>query len=300
MTYSQAHSLFLNYARSDRAYAPESLKKLNDCFDNWIAPHLGQTDPDQISLVQVTALRAAMIDRNLSISRQYGVLMWLKLFLGFCRKYLKLGTLDPAEIKLPKRPAPVVAFLTNDEVETVIGSIPMNTYSGKRLRALVELLLGTGLRISEAIALDRRPFDERQANIPIVGKGGVKRTIFVTERALRWVHVYLAARFDAEPALFVTTGDEPARIARADVSRFFIRLRRQAGITKQLTPHMLRHTYCTNLLYNGVDIRFIRDLAGHRDISTTARYYLGSDDKKLRELVDTRLDYSRPEAPNVA
>jgi len=295
MTFDNAYNLFLAHAIADRAYAPETLVKLKDCFRNWLAPFLKAVELQGLSFLEVTSLRTAMLQKRLSVSRQYAVLMWLRMFLKFCRSHLQLEVLDPSAIALPARPAPIVSFLTNSDIDRVLSAIPMNTYSGKRLRALIELLLGTGLRISEALSLDRRHFDDRQPEIDIVGKGGVRRKVFISARAFRWVSLYLGHRRDHCPALFVTTGNQPTRVARADISRFFIRLRKQAGIDKPLTPHVLRHTYCTTLLNNGVDITFIRDLAGHRDISTTARYYLGVDDKKLRDLVDTRLNYGPPE-----
>src|SRR5581483_5643402 len=198
-----------------------------------------------------------------------------------------------------KRPDPIVQYLTNQEVAKLIAAIPMHTYAGKRLRALIELLLGTGLRIGEALNLDREVFDTRHLEIQIVGKGGRRRTVFFSPRCLGWIDLYLRARHDSDPALFVTTGDRPRRVARADISRMFIELRERAGVTKNVTPHLLRHTYCTNLLNNGTDIRFIRDLAGHRDIETTARFYLSVDKAKLREIVDLRLNYEPPVDPRV-
>src|SRR5260370_14226305 len=100
--------------------------------------------------------------------------------------------------------------------------------------------------------------------------------------------------------MFITTGYPVRKWAKEDISRFFILLRKRAGITKKLTPHLLRHTFCTNLLHHGADITHIKDLAGHQDIQTTARFYLGKDKAVLRQIVDRCLDY-RPttsEAPH--
>jgi len=105
---------------------------------------------------------------------------------------------------------------------------------------------------------------------------------------------YLNKRTDNNPALFVTTGLDPGRLAREDISRFFIELRRKAGINKKVTPHILRHTYCTTLLNNGADITFIKELVGHEDIQTTAKYYLGVSKEQLRKVVDKYLDYGFP------
>ena len=300
MPYDSTYNLFLNYCVAERGYAPETLTKLRDCFKNWITPAFSSYEVTSISLLDVLTLRTRMADAGLSVARQYAVLMWVKTLLRFCRTHLHLATLDPAEVKLPRRPEPVVDYLTLSEVASMRRAIPLNTFAGKRLRALVELLLGTGLRIGEALALDRKVFDEHQREISIVGKGRKKRTIFFTAQLYTWVALYLRGRVDTHPALFITTGDEPRRLARADVSKTFIRMRTTAGIDKKLTPHLLRHTYCTTLLNNGVDIRFIKDLAGHQDIQTTARYYLGVDHAKLRQLVDERLNYDPPSSESRA
>jgi integrase/recombinase XerD len=295
MTFDEAYNLFHAYGVTERLYAKETVSKMRECFRTWIAPALADRELTALNLAPVQELRARMVAKGLSISRQYGVLMWIKTFLKFCRASLHVATLDPAEIRLPRRPAPNVQYLTPDEVHAVRSAIPVHTYPGKRLRALVELLLGTGLRIGEALSLDREVFDKRMSETSIVGKGGRRRTIFFTDEAAAWVHLYLRNRSDNHPALFVTIGDRPGRLGRSDISRLFLRLRADAGIKKPLTPHLLRHTYCTNLLNNGVDIRFIRDLAGHRDIQTTARFYLGVDEKKLREIVAARVRYTANE-----
>lgn len=173
----------------------------------------------------------------------------------------------------------------------MLEQISISTFTGLRLRVLVEVLLASGLRISEALALDRKPFDQGVRELEIVGKGKHQRTVFFNDRALLWIRKMLALRGDTCPALFVTSTEPPRRLARNDVSRFFVQLSERVGSGKRITPHVLRHTFCTNLLHNGADITFIRDLAGHRDIKTTARYYLGVDRASLRRTVDDYLDY---------
>jgi integrase/recombinase XerD len=153
------------------------------------------------------------------------------------------------------------------------------------------LLLATGMRISEALSLKRDTFEADQKETEVVGKGNLKRDVFFSPRCRFWVKQYLAKRYDDNPWLFITTGYPVRKWAQADISRFFILLKRKAGITKKLTPHILRHTFCTNLLHHGADITHIKDLAGHQDIQTTARYYLGKDKTVLRQIVDRCLDY---------
>jgi site-specific recombinase XerD len=235
-----------------------------------------------------------MVDRHLSVARQYSVIMFLKSFLKFCRTTLGMSCLDPAEIKLPKRPAPEVEYLTNGEIQRVLDAIKVDTFTGIRLRALIEVLLSTGMRISEALSLKRQQFDMGRTEAEIIGKGKRKRTIFLTQRARLWVQEYLNRRVDDDPAVFVTTGYPVRPLKREDISRFFQNLKLRAGLTKKFTPHILRHTFCTILRNNGADISIIKDLAGHQDIQTTARYYLGKNKDVLRRAIATCLDYGLP------
>jgi len=292
MIVSEAFEHFINYCRAERHVSPSTLAKYRDCFSSWLAPHFGQKEVAGINRLQILDMRQSMMDRQLSVARQYSVIMCLKSLLKFCRTTLAIVCLDPAEVHLPKRRPPEVEFLTNEEIHKVLEAINISTFTGMRLRALIELLLATGMRISEALSLKRDIFDEGRPETEIVGKGKHKRHIFFSPRCRAWVREYLSKRIDDDPALFVTTGYPVRPLKREDISRFFVLLKRRAGITKKFTPHILRHTFCTNLLHHGADITHIKDLAGHQDIQTTARYYLGKDKGVLRSVVEQCLDYS--------
>jgi integrase/recombinase XerD len=177
-----------------------------------------------------------------------------------------------AEIKLPKRDAPNLEYLNNEEIQRVLDAINIRSFAGVRLRALVELLLATGMRISEALSLKRELFDTGRSEAEIVGKGKRRRDIFFSGRSRFWVRQYLDRRVDDDAHLFVTTGFPVRPFRREDVHHFFADVRRNVGLTKKFSPHILRHTFCTNLIHNVVDIFHIKDLAGHQDIQATARY----------------------------
>jgi site-specific recombinase XerD len=294
MKTSEAFGPFLSFCQSERHVAPSTLAKYRDCFESWIEPTFGNKDVSEINRLSVLELRQAMVDRHLSIARQYSIIMFLKSFLKFCRSTLGLSCLDPAEVKLPKRPAPHVEYLTNSEIQQVLDTINTDTFTGLRLRALIEVLLSTGMRISEALTLKRQMFDAGKSEAEIVGKGKQRRTIFFTQRCRLWVQEYLNRRVDDDPSVFVTTGYPVRRLAREDISRFFQNLKAKAGLSKKFTPHILRHTFCTILRNNGADISIIKDLAGHQDIQTTARYYLGKNKEVLRRAIAQCLDYGLP------
>jgi integrase/recombinase XerD len=299
MTIKEAYNPFMAYGRGERNYARETLTKRKDCFNAWILPILGDIEIDSLTRMDVVQLRNAMVDRQLGGHRQYSVIAALKVFCKFCRQVLKLNCLDPdREIQLPQRPQPFVHYLTNEEVERLRNALEIHTFTGLRMRTLVEVLLTTGLRISEALSLDRGPFEMGEVEIPIIGKGGKPRTIYFPDATIGWIKKFLRFRADDCPAVFVTTGI-PRRWDRNDQSKYFKALKWRAGIDKPLTPHILRHTYCTNLRDNGTDITLIKELAGHQDIQTTAKYYLGVSKQALRDAVRKNLNYSVPrEAPS--
>jgi site-specific recombinase XerD len=294
MTIREAHNFFLSYGRGERNYAPETMTKLRDCFNAWILPVLGDLAVADLTRMDVIRLRNAMLDRGVGINRLYGVLMALKTFCKFCRQVLRLNCLDPdREIRLPVRPKPFVHYLTNGEVGRLRAAIETHTFSGLRMRTLVEVLLTTGLRISEALSLDRGPFELGQTEVVIIGKGRKPRTIYCPEATVDWIKRFLQFRSDECPAVFVTTG-LPRRWDRNDLSKYFKQLKLKAAIEKPLTPHILRHTYCTNLRDNGTDITLIKELAGHQDIQTTAKYYLGVSKQALRDAIRNNLNYETP------
>lgn len=290
---------FLNFCQVESQSEPSTIEKYRDCFRVWILPWLANCELKDVDRLDVLRLRQAMENRGLSTARKYSIIGCLKGLLKFARSALKIECLDPAEIRLPKRQPPNPAYLNNEEIQRALEGIDHHTFAGIRLRALTELLLATGMRISEALALTREPFEMEARDVDIVGKGKRRRTVFFSTRCRAWVNAYLNRRTDDNPALFVTTGFPPRKLRREDVSRFFSNLRSKVGITKPLTPHVLRHTFCTNLRNNGADISLIKDLAGHQNIQTTARYYLGKDKEVLRRAVESCLDYRTDDGPNV-
>ena len=184
--------------------------------------------------------------------------------------------------------------MTNEEVAKFVDSIKIEKewngkkkagrlvcMSGLRLRTLTEVLLGTGMRISEALSLDRNDINWESREAMVVGKGDKQRTVFFSKRAEHWLKEYLKSRNDDNPALFVALGDN-RRWARFDIAEQFRGYARRAGLAKRVTPHLLRHSMATVMLSNGCDIRYIQEMLGHADIQTTARYYLGTDKKAVK------------------
>jgi integrase/recombinase XerD len=238
---------------------------------------------------------------NLSVNRQIGILLVLKRFYRYLKEERSLAVLDPEEIRPPRRPRKEVAYLTAEEVERFVSIIKIENHrgysyvAGLRFRALVETILGSAMRISEVLSLNRNQIDFKRAQATIIGKGRKERTVFFTDRALLWIERYLDTRADTCSAVFVCQ-DGKARLKRTDVWRPFTKYRKLSGIEKKVTPHLLRHTAATQLLFNGCPVGHIKEILGHERLETTCRYYLGLDHRAAQAAHRKYLTYSSPAA----
>lgn len=210
-------------------------------------------------------------------------------------KYLarrEIKSLDPSLIDLPRVVRKQVTFLHFDEVEDMLNQIDLSTESGLRDRAIIELLYSGGLRVSELTNLNRDSINLDRREFVVRGKGSKDRPIFISQSAADRVRDYLDAREDSLPALFLNnsrfTGDADTsgnyrRITPRSVARIVEKYARLAGITKHVSPHTLRHSFATDLLMNGADLRSVQAMLGHADISTT-QIYTHVTDAHLREV----------------
>ena len=212
-------------------------------------------------------------------------------------KYLarrEIKSLDPSMVDLPKAARKQVTFLHFDEVEDILEQIDTSSESGLRDRAIIELLYSGGLRVSELVGLNRDSINLARREFMVRGKGSKDRPIFISEACADCVADYLDARTDSLPALFLnnsrnlqtadTSGDYRRMTVRS-VERIVEKYARLAGITKHVSPHTLRHSFATDLLMNGADIRSVQSMLGHADISTT-QIYTHVTDVHLKEVHD--------------
>ena len=287
---------FLLWAQVELSFSQESVAKYGECLKQvWLA--VGEKRISEFAKTDLLGLKARWAAKTLSASRQMSLLLSLRRFLLFCRDEKGISlSFDPAEIKPPPRPRREVGFLTPEEIENFISSIPLVTYkggvhhAGLRLRAIVETLLGSAMRISEALSLNCDSIDFERREAKIIGKGNKERTVFFTDRALRWIKRYLESRSDDCPALFVCRNGR-TRLKRDDLWRYFDRHRKLAGIKKRVTPHIMRHTAATQLLFNGCPIGHIKEILGHERLETTCRYYLGLDHRAAKAAHHKYLHY---------
>lgn len=230
---------------------------------------------------------------HLSTITQGYHLIALRGFLGYLAKR-DIQSLSPEKIELPKIARKQVTFLTADEVQRLSDSIPSSdALQDLRDKALIELLFSSGLRVSELANLNRDHINTKRREFVVRGKGQKDRPIFISEKAATYINEYLDKRTDNLPALFLNysrnntsgTSGNYRRLTSRSIQRIVAKYARIAGITKHVTPHTMRHSYATNLLMNGADIRSVQAMLGHSNISTT-QVYTHVTDQHLKDVYE--------------
>ncbi len=222
----------------------------------------------------------------------------LRVFLKYLNKR-GIKSMPRDQIELAKTPERSLDLISPEELTRLLKSPSGNDIKDLRDKAILELLFSTGLRVSELCSLTN-DFDFKRDEISIRGKGGKVRVVFISDEAKTAVRKYLDARKDMNDALFVQVDtekfpqkenmrnkkelkDKNGALTRRSIERIVKQHAIKAGITKKVTPHVIRHSFATDLLNNGADIRSVQVMLGHSSISTT-QIYTHVTDKQLREI----------------
>ena len=261
-------------------FDPENDLKPEDITEEWLRKY-------RLWLNRYTTERG----KNLTVMTQNYHLIALRGFLKYLAKR-KIKSLDPVLVELPRTHRAQVTFLYVDEINRIVEQIPLDTEDGLRDKAIFELLFSTGLRVSELVGLNRQDVNLSRREFMVRGKGQKDRPVFISQQAADAVQDYLDERKDSLPALFlnnsrnqpmVGTKGDYRRLTPRSIERIINKYVRMAGITKHVTPHTLRHSFATDLLTNGADLRSVQSLLGHSNISTT-QIYTHVTDPHLREV----------------
>ncbi|MAG28915.1 hypothetical protein CL632_02105 [bacterium] len=233
--------------------------------------------------------------QQLNTKTQNYHLIALRSFLKFLSRR-DIKSIAPEKIELAKQEMRQVDVLDSDDVERLLAA-PLKSDTSEimqlRDKAILETLFSTGLRVSELTKLTRELVNLKKDEFTIRGKGGKLRIIFLSDRAKSSIKNYLDKRTDVEPALFVAHDRAQKAESRKDkktsaltarsVQRIVEKHAKAAGITKEITPHTLRHSFATDLLANGADIRAVQTMLGHESITTT-QIYTHVTDKRLKDV----------------
>lgn len=227
-----------------------------------------------------------------TITQSY-YLIALRGFLDYLSKR-DIASLSPNKIDLPKVHRKQVTFLHYEEVERMLSAIPGDdTPQHLRDKAILELLFSSGLRVSELVNLDRDHINTKRREFMVRGKGQKDRPVFINPVAAQCIEDYLASRTDSLPPLFLNysrnsiadTSGAFRRLTPRSIQRIISKYAKLAGITKHVSPHTMRHSFATDLLMNGADIRSVQSMLGHANISTT-QVYTHVTDAHLREVYE--------------
>ena len=233
-------------------------------------------------------------NNELALITQNYHLIALRGFLNYLSKR-SIPSMAPNKIELPRVHRKQVTFLYNDEVERIFDAVPDDDeISHLRDRAILELLYSSGLRVSELIGLNRDHVNTTRREFTVRGKGQKDRPVFISKSAATQLELYLRARTDSLIPLFLSysrntqapsTSGDYRRLNQRSVQRMVAKYARLAGITKHVSPHTMRHSFATDLLMNGADIRSVQSMLGHSSIATT-QVYTHVTDQHLRDVYE--------------
>ncbi|KKP70404.1 MAG: Integrase, partial [Candidatus Moranbacteria bacterium GW2011_GWE2_35_164] len=225
---------YLMWLQVERRFAQSSIVSYRSRLKCFVRD-VGDIDLSEFTMEHIFKLKQILYKRENSEVFIGVCLACIKGLLKYYRdQYSITLKINPDLITIPKRPRREVVFLTSEEIQRFRDSIDINPICGLRFRTLTEVLLGTGMRISEALSLDRTSIDFETKEALVIGKGSKQRTIFFNEESIMWIKLYLERRTDKNPALFITTGKN--RLTNQDNTRYFKRQRKIAGINKKVTP----------------------------------------------------------------
>jgi len=265
---------FLDHLRVEEHRTPATLIRYSSHIQKFMSA-VGDCPITRISSEHLSLFKRRLLDESLAPATIAAMLSGLRSFLRYLKEVRGFSVYDPEKVRRPKIPKREVEYLTKEEVQRFLNGIPTHTQAGLRDRALAEVLCITGMRIAEALSLNRAQIDWETQVAQIIGKGSKPRKVYFTDSAMSWIWQYLDIRHDENPALFVTQGEDPIRLHAQGTWKRFHQYAKKAGIGKRVYPHMLRHTMATTLLANGRPIGHIRAMLGHEHLTTTCKYYLG-------------------------
>jgi site-specific recombinase XerD len=291
MDAESAKRQFLEYIEIERGRAVKTIEN----YDRYLTRYFKQMGVKDTKDITEPSIR----EFRLWLNRQPGAgkdsmkrrtqnyyLIAMRAFLKYLRKR-DIESLSPEKIELAKVPERQLDLISPAELDRLLNAATGTDERSLRDRAILELFFSTGLRVSELCSLDN-DLDLSRDEFSVRGKGDKVRVVFLSDAAKDAVRAYLKARKDMEDALFVSLANKrvkskPSRLTPRAIEMMIKTYAAKAGITKKVTPHVLRHSFATDLLSNGADIRSVQQLLGHASINTT-QIYTHVTDTRLREV----------------
>lgn len=267
-----------------------------EVFEKWFSSSLPGKEIKDLEVADVRKFRVYLSQKADAkgmtlkrITQNYYVIA-LRSFLRYLLKN-DFATLEPSKIDLPRAESRSLKFLERDQVERLLTAPDTSKEDGLRDRAIIELLFSTGLRVSELTGLNRESINLDRKEFGVIGKGGKARLVFVSQRAAEWIRRYIKVREDRFKPLFIRysrgveneNNGEKMRLTARSIERIVKKYVRLSRLPVDATVHTLRHSFATDLLTNGADLRSVQEMLGHKNISTT-QIYTHITNKQLREV----------------
>lgn len=276
-------SEYLDYLEIEKNRSP----KTRENYERYLKLFFGEVNIKSLKDIteeRVRSFRVVLARKDIKKNTQSYYVIAIRNFLKYLIKH-KHNVLSPDSIELPKVSRRDIEVLDYGELERLLKSPKGDDIRSIRDRAILETFFSTGLRLSELCSLPRY-IDLERGEVSVRGKGDKLRIVFLSDGAKKSIKEYLKKRTDPEEFLFLSlskSGKTLGKITPRSVERLIDRYARAAGIPKKVHPHQLRHSFATDLLINGADLRSVQSLLGHANVSTT-QIYTHLTNKELREV----------------
>lgn len=257
------------------------LRRFNSWFKGQGQSDLKSLDQDILRTYRVYLARYVDdLGRTLSKKTQSYHVIALRSWFKWLIKH-DMPVLHPEKIDLPKAESTHMSFVSVEEIERLLAQPELTSETGLRDRAILEVLFSTGLRVSELVKLNCDQIDLERREFGVIGKGRRQRVVFLSERAAEWLRRWLDSRADDWSPVFTRFSGkkidphldgEEMRLTSRSVQRLVDKYARQAHLTVKLSPHGIRHSFATDLLINGANLRDVQEMLGHKNIATTQIY----------------------------
>jgi site-specific recombinase XerD len=280
---------FLEYLEIQKGCSPLTIRDYRRYlkrFYTWISENSSVTKPEDINLELVRRYRLYLAHLRARdgvplkrVTQSYHMIA-LRAFLRYLLVQRDIPTLSPDKIELPKQGSRSVSFLNPGQIERLLNSPKIANNAGLRDRTILETLFSTGLRVSELVNLNRDQIDLQRKEFGVKGKGNKLRVVFLSDTAAQWIERYLRSRQDNFKPLFIRysgkvdaqKSGEKMRLTARSIQNIVAKYGKRAGLPIEATPHTLRHSFATDLLISGADIRSVQEMLGHESIRTTQVY----------------------------
>jgi len=289
MTLALLIAEFLEYLEIQKGCSPLTIREYRhylNRFHNWANENSPALKPEDINLELIRRYRlylahlpardGLLLER---VTQSYHIVA-LRAFLRYLLVQRDIPTLSPDKVELPKQSSRSITFLNPEQVERLLNSPQISNIIGLRDRAILETLFSTGLRVSELVNLNRDQVDLERKEFGVKGKGNKLRVVFLSDTAAQWIERYLQTRKDNFKPLFIRhsgkvdaqKSGEKMRLTARSIQRIVAKHAKRSGLPIEATPHTLRHSFATDLLISGADIRSVQEMLGHESIRTTQVY----------------------------